>query len=657
MLTFSLFRCCTKNTLSVVLLGGMALSVADLSRAATINLRLMETTDLHMHAMNFDYYRNSEVDDFGLARTATLIRDARAEARNSLLFDNGDLLQGNPMGDYMARSRGLSYGDVHPMYKAMNLLGYDAANIGNHEFNYGLDFLLKSLAGAEFPYVLSNVYTDDGDDNSENDKHYIQPYVILERQLMDSDGEMHSVKVGVIGFTPPQIMSWDKGHLDGQLTVRGIVETAEAMVPVMRSAGAELIVAIPHSGIAESHPDGLKENATAELSKVAGIDAILFGHAHTVFPSEAYTDFPGADLEKGTLNGVPSVMPGFWGSHLGIIDLTLEKVDDGWNVIDSFVENRAIFKREGRNKIAVVGSQQDIIDAVQSEHEGTVAWVGQPVGSITAPINSFFALVQDDPSIQIVTNAQTWYGEQVIAGTEYEGMPVLSAGAPFKAGGRSGPEYFTNLPAGEIAIRNVADLYIYPNTVRLVKLTGAQVHQWLERAAAQFNTIDPDSTDVQQLISETHPSYNYDVIDGVSYQIDVTQAPRYGDEGELLDDNANRIVNLVFNGEPIDLAQEFVVVTNNYRASGGGTFPGLDGSTIIVEAPQTNRQVLVDYILASGELDPEADGNWGFAPIVSDVNVVFDTAPIAAEASNAERFEFVKVLDSGFARYRIPMNQ
>lgn len=229
-------------------------------------------------------------------------------------------------------------------------------------------------------------------------------------------------------------------------------------------------------------------------------------------------------------------------------------------------------------------------------------------------------------------------------------MPLLSAGAPFKAGGRGGPECYTNMPAGEIVIRNVAVLYIYPNTVRLVKLTGAQVQQWLERAAAQFDTIDPDTTEVQQLISEAHPYYNFDVIDGVNYQIDVTQAPRYGDKRDLLYENTNRIVNLAFNDAPINPAQEFVVVTNNYRASGGATFPGLDGSTIIVEAPQTNRQVLVDCILASGELDPEADGNWEFAPIGNEINVVFNTAPIAAEASNAERFEFVELLDSGFAR-------
>lgn len=640
----------------VLAVGLAALLLNNNVRAADVKLRIMETTDLHMHAMNFDYYRNAEASDFGLARTATLIRDARSEARNSLLFDNGDLIQGNPMGDYMARSRGLSFGEIHPMYKAMNLLGYDAANIGNHEFNYGLEFMLKSLSGANFPYVLSNVYAVDGDDDRSNDKHYIQPYIILDRQVMDEEGQWHDLKVGVIGFTPPQIMSWDKGHLDGHVTARGIVETAEALLPQMLEAGTDIVIAIPHSGIAESHPDGLKENATAELAKVPGIDAILFGHAHTVFPSEAYDGFPGADLEKGTLHGVPSVMPGFWGSHLGIIDLTLSLEGDQWAVTDSAVENRPIFRREGRTSIAVVGSQQDIVDAVKSEHEGTIAWVGQPVGTITSPINSFFALVQDDPSIQIVNNAQAWYGEKVIEGTEYAGLPVLSAGAPFKAGGRGGPEYFTDLAAGEIAIRNVADLYIYPNTARLVKLTGAQVKEWLERSAAQFNQIDPASSELQSLISDTHPSYNFDVIDGVSYQIDVTQPSRYGDKGELLDENANRIVNLTYDGNEINLEQDFVVVTNNYRAGGGGTFPGLDGSTIIVEAPQTNRQVLVDYIFESGELDPQADANWRFAPINTDVKVVFDTSPVAVDASNGASFEFIEQLDSGFARYRIPMN-
>jgi len=265
--------------------------------AAEIELRIMKTTDLHMHALNYDYNQDREVDDAGLARTATLIREARAEATNSMLFDNGDLLQGNPMGDSIARARGLRQGEVHPMYKAMNLLGYDAAHIGNHEFNYGLEFLLKSLSGANFPYVLANVFEADGDDDASNDKHYFQPYVLLEREFVDTDGEAHSLVIG----------------------------------------------------IAQSHPDGLMENATAELSRVPGIDAILFGHAHAVFPSESYAGLPGADLAKGTLNGVPSVMPGFWGSHLGVIDLTLANNahGGGWSV--DVVFDTADVAREAAN--------------------------------------------------------------------------------------------------------------------------------------------------------------------------------------------------------------------------------------------------------------------------------------------------------------------
>ena len=635
-----------------------ALLIPSAALAVDVRLRLMETTDLHMYAMNFDYYRDAEVDDAGLARTATLIRAAREEADNSLLFDNGDLIQGNPMGDYMARARGLAFGETHPMYRAMNLLGYDAANIGNHEFNYGLEFLLKSLAGADFPYVLANVYDVDGDDDPSNDRPYFRPYVLLERELSDTDGGTHALTVGVIGFTPPQIMQWDKGHLEGRVTVRGIVETAEALVPEMREAGADLVVAIPHSGIATSHPGGLKENATAELSRVDGIDAILFGHSHSVFPSDAYEGFPGADIEAGTLNGVPAVMPGFWGSHLGIVDLTLTKGegDDTWRVSAGGGEVRGIFRLEERDKIPLVDSQPDIVEAVREAHEATREWVGTSVGQITAPINSFFALVQDDPSIQIVTDAQRRYGERAIEGTEYDGMPVLSAGAPFKAGGRAGADYYTDLPAGEIAIRNVADLYIYPNTVRLVKLTGAEVREWLERSAAQFNTIDPAEVTPQPLISATHPSYNFDVIDGVEYVIDVTKPPRYGDDGALVNPDSRRIVELTRDGEPVADAEQFVVVTNNYRASGGGSFPALDGSTIIVEAPQTNRQVLVDYILEAGSIDPAADGNWRFAPIQGDVTVTFETSPAAAEAIGGERFEPIEGGRDGFARYRIPMD-
>jgi len=216
---------------------------------------------------------------------------------------------------------------------------------------------------------------------------------------------------------------------------------------------------------------------------------------------------------------------------------------------------RAIAEREGFEVTALVESQADIVAAVSEAHEGARGWMSEAVGTTTASIDSFFALVQDDPSIQIVTDAQAWYADQVLEGTEYDGLPILSAGAPFKAGGRGGPENYTNLAAGDIAIRNVADLYIYPNTLRIVKLTGEQVREWLERAAGQFNTIDPSSSETQALINTEFPSYNYDVIDGVNYRIDVTQESRYDKDGVLSNPDAQRVVDLTYEGEPIDLVR------------------------------------------------------------------------------------------------------
>ena len=620
-----------------------------------VRLRVLETSDIHMHIMDYDYFQDQPSVTAGLARTAALLEQARSEVSNSILVDNGDLLQGNPLGDFIARQRGLGEGDIHPVYKAMNLLDYAVGNIGNHEFNYGLDFLAQSIAGANFPYICANVFHDDGDDDASNDVPFFDQYIIVDRTLTAEDGSTHAIKIGFIGFVPPQIMQWDLSNLKGRVVAHDIVDTARALVPKMKAEGADIVVAIPHSGLSGSEPIAMAENVSNHLSSVPDINAIMFGHSHRVFPSDNYADIAGVNVEKGTINGVAATMPGFWGSHLGYVDLQLSVSADGeWRVLEGIGATRPIYKRENGKLIPLVEPMEEIVNAVQEEHEATVDYVRTGVGEITAPINSFFALVQDDPSVQIVTNAQRRYVERLIQGTEYDGMPVLSASAPFKTGGRGGSDFFTEIPAGEIALKHVADLYIYPNTLRAVTVTGAQVREWLEMSAGLFNQIDPDNSTEQELISTSFSSYNFDVIDGVTYRIDVTQPRRYDSDGNLINAESHRIMELAYDGQPINADAVFVVATNNYRAGGGGDFPGLDGSNIIIDAPDTNRDILAKYIFDLKKLDPTADGNWSFAPIESDVFVTFSSSLDAQQfLSPDSSIERVGQNDNGSGKYRI----
>ncbi len=573
-----------------------------------------------------------------------------------MLIDNGDFLQGNPMGDYIAYERGMKEGDMHPIITAMNAVGYDAATIGNHEFNYGIDFLMKSMAGADFETVLSNISLEQGGTPRE-DKTMFKPYSILERELTDGAGEKHIIKVGVIGFTPPQVMNWDRRHLEGNVQARDIVETAKAFVPQMKEEGADIIIALSHSGIgAADHSDGM-ENASVPLAAVEGIDAVLTGHHHRVFPSSAYDGMAGVDVANGTIMGKPAAMGGFWGSHMGLIDLMLERSGNEWKIVSHSTEARPISKRnEDRSITALVEDQPDVLASVQKEHDETLAYVRRAVGKTDAPLHSYFALVADDPSVQIVSIAQLWYIEQMMKGTEHEGLPILSAAAPFKAGGRGGPEYYTDVAKGDVAIKNVSDLYLYPNTVRAVRVTGQEVKDWLERSAGIFNQVETGKAD-QVLLNPEFPSYNFDVMDGVTYEIDLSQPSKFDPKGNLINADANRITNLMFDGKPLDMNAEFIIATNNYRAGGGGKFPGAMGDTIVFEGPDTNRDVIVRYIVEKGTISPRAEANWTFAPLPG-TSVLFDTGPKAADYSDSVEGVSIEAAGEGpdgFARFRIQL--
>ena len=621
---------------------------------STVNLRILETSDIHVNLMNYDYYQTKTDNKVGLVQTATLVNKAREEAKNSVLFDDGDALQGTPLGDYVANKikdpkNPVDPSYTHPLYRVMNLMKYDVISLGNHEFNYGLDYLNKVIEKTDFPVINSNVYKDDHDDKEENDENYFKPYHILKKEVVDEAGQKQIVKIGVMGFVPPQIMNWDKANLEGKVKAKDIVATAKIMVKKMQDEGADIIVALAHSGVDKSeYKEANKmENASYHLAtQVPGVDAVLMGHSHTEV--------------QDVFNGVPVVMPGVFGSNLGIIDMQLKKVNGKWEVQkdQSKPQLRPIANSKGT---PLVESDQKLVNEIKDEHEKTIEYVNTHVGETKAPINSYFSLVQDDPSVQIVTNAQKWYVEQELKKPEYEkikDIPVLSAGAPFKAGGRNGATYYTDIPAGTLAIKNVADLYVYPNTLYAVKVNGAQVKEWLEMSAGQFNQIDPKKTEEQPLVNIGYPTYNFDILDGLKYEIDVTQPAKYDKDGKVVNANANRIVNMTYEGKPVADKQEFIVATNNYRGS-SQTFPGVSKGEVVYQSQDETRQIIVKYMQKIKDIDPAADQNWTFKPIVADkLNTTFDSSPNAQKYIKKDgKISYVGPSENEFAKYAIDITK
>lgn len=328
-----------------------------------VDLRIIETTDLHASLINYDYYQTKMDNNIGLVKTASLIHQARGEAVNSLLFDDGDHLKGNPLGEYLVRIRGIQKGKVHPVYRAFNYLKYDAITIGNHEFNYGIKFLNSVLKGVKMPVVNANVYS------VKKNKPFFKPYVILKRSVVDKQGMEHELNIGVIGFMPPQIMRWDKANLEGKVIARPIVESALEFVPRMKEEGADLIIALAHTGIDSEpyHPE--TENAVYYLSDIPDIDVILAGHSHSVFPGPAFKDLPMANIDEGKIKGKPVVMAGAFGSRLGIIDLELEVKDGKWKVVNSTSFTRPIADETGN---PLVKTDKKLFKLIKPEHQETV---------------------------------------------------------------------------------------------------------------------------------------------------------------------------------------------------------------------------------------------------------------------------------------------
>ncbi|MFD5949967.1 bifunctional metallophosphatase/5'-nucleotidase [Streptomyces collinus] len=537
---------------------------------------VLGTTDLHGNVFNWDYFTDKEFDDkdhndVGLAKVSTLVNRVRAEKgrRNTLLIDAGDTIQGTQLSYYYAKVDPITAvgGPVHPMAQAMNAMEYDAAALGNHEFNYGIPVLRKFEQQCRFPLLGANAL------DAKTLRPAFAPYSM--HRLRTPHGR--DVKVAVLGLTNPGIAIWDKANVQGKMTFPGLEEQAAKWVPKLRSMGADVVIVSAHSGSSgtSSYGDQLPyiENAAGLVAEqVPGIDAILVGHAHTEIPEYFVTN-------KKTGKKVVLSEPLKWGQRLTLFDFELVWEKGCWKVekVGAKVLNSNTVEEDPK-----------ITKLLGDEHEKVVAYVNQVIGTNAAEMTSAEAPYKDVPIIDLINHIQADTVKQALAGTEHAALPVLSQAACFSRSAR--------IPAGQVTIRDVAGLYVFENTLEARLMTGAQMKAYLEYSANYFAQTAPGAAvDPAKLTNANGtPDYNYDVVSGLSYEIDIAKPA------------GSRVTNVRFEGQPLADDAQFVFAVNNYRANGGGNFPHVAAARLLWSNSDEIRNTMIAWVKAKGSIDPAA---------------------------------------------------
>ncbi len=538
----------------------------------SVTITIMGTSDLHSNAVNWDYYKDATFSDsagnaVGLARVSSVVNQIRADRgrEHTLLFDAGDTIQGSPRGFYYALVDPVTQsGAIHPMAAQMNAIGYDAVALGNHEFNYGLDFLDYWISQMDADVLAANAV------HAGTKVPAFTPYTIKRMKVKGRP----PIRVGVLGLTNPGVVIWDKANVSGKLEVQGLVEAAARWVPVIRAAGADVVVVSAHAGDSgtSSYVGDLPiENAAALVAEqVPGIDAILFGHAHKDVPQRLVTN-------AQTGRQVVLSEPKNWGQRVSVFDLTLEFARGKWSVTTGSALTV--------NTNTVVDDPA-LVAVVKAQHEAVVAYVNTPVAVSTEAMSAAEACWKDTAILDYVNAVQTATVAAAVAGTPEAALPVVSIAAPFNRA--------ATFPAGQVTIKDVAGLYIYDNTLLASIMTGAQIKDYLEYSAKYFTVVAPDAPIAPA--TWTHagnpPDYNYAQFSGVEYGVDISQPV------------GSRIVGLAYNGAPVASDQQFLVAVNNYRQSGGGGFPHIAGAPVVYNAQVAIREAIVSYASAAGTIDP-----------------------------------------------------
>jgi 2',3'-cyclic-nucleotide 2'-phosphodiesterase / 3'-nucleotidase / 5'-nucleotidase len=504
----------------------------------------MGTTDVHGRLYNHDYYTGLETDH-GLAVLKPIIDSVRAaNPGRSFLFDSGDLLQGNPLGYVYARQHA---DQPNPIIRAMNLLAYDAAAIGNHEFNYGLDHLGRAIEHAQFPFVSANIYRHG------TNEHAYSAYALVRLPTPYGD----TLLIGVTGNTPPGVHVWDRENVTGVLEFRDVVASVRRVVREMRGRGADIVVVLSHGGLEGTSYDtvttGLPaENVALELAREeSGIDVIFMGHTHR-------------ELGDTTVNGVLLTQARNWAMSLAAATLTAERGDDGrWRV----ARKRAEILRPAARRV-----DHAFLDSLRWEHERTVAWVNARLGTASSDMFAREGRVRDTPIIDLINEVQ-----RRTAGAD------LSSTAAFQID--------AGWPAGDITIAQVAALYPYDNTLKAIRISGAQLRAYLEKSAEYYaGWPAPAGGSVTNFAV---PGYNFDIVSGVDYTLDISRPI------------GQRVTRLEFQGQPVRAEQSFTMALNNYRQSGGGGYDMIAGADVVYDRGEDVRELLIEEVRRRGTIRPE----------------------------------------------------
>lgn len=593
-------------------------------------LRVLATSDLHCQLLPWDHHSDRPAEGFGLSRLAALIAAARDEVPVSVLLDNGDFLTGGPLSEDLAARGALAPEAPHPMIAAMNRLRYDAVGLGNHEFSLGRAFLRDSLAAAEFPVLSANLRDDKG-------QPLHLPGLVIERSLADESGQRHPLRIGITSVLPPQTALWERHHLGEAVLVSEMRAAVRAEAARMRAAGADVVVALAHSGLerAGAAPGAVTEHRARAILRLPAVDAVIAGHSHEAFPPE------------GAASPQPIVLPGALGSHLGVIDLTLVRQGGRWRVAGSRAELRPVARRDAGGRLApLVADDPRILEVALPSHQVLRERAAQVIGQSEGRLDSHFALVRPAAMLDLAAAAMA---DHVRARLPGAGVPVLAAIAPARVGGRSGPESYTDIPPGPLRMRHLCDFFPHPDRIVALNLSGSDLSDWLERSASLFMTVAPGRQDAM-LIDPEVPVFTFDVVPGLTYEIDLSAPARFNACGGLTDPTARRIGPLWLNGQRLQPADRLILVTSSHRAGGGGGFPVPQAAALAEASGASLREVMRAHIADLGTVTPQVAPGWSFRPMPG-TTTLFDSAAGATAPDAA--IEPLGPTPGGFHRFRL----